>query len=423
MRRSSLFLLLVALACRRPAPPSDFVLRVAVVGPLAPLEPNVDSTSTTVAADLVMDALLAPDQQGTLTSKVLRRWERVDSRRYRIQIDPDARFSDGSPVRAEDVIASLAAKGLHGTVRGEWLEVEPETPGRLVEPELLYTAVFKRTATGFLGTGPFRFVEQTETRIALERRKPAPGRIRRVEILAFPTAREIFARVVRGDANAALGLDERQLELIDGIPTLKAFRGLAANAVTIAFNPRRLDAATRRRLVAALPMEEIAKAFSERCPAAVRLPVERPDLPPGRRFEVLVASFGTSTDRAALALRRALGKRGGEITTVDFFKMEAGLKAGAFDIAIVPYVVWPQNLLPFSLQSDGPWNWTHYSNPRVDAAFARGDFAAAKAELEKDPPIIELCRRERIGVVDARIKNPRMGWFGVLDTLPDWEVE
>jgi hypothetical protein len=49
--------------------------------------------------------------------------------------------------------------------------------------------------------------------------------------------------------------------------------------------------------------------------------------------------------------------------------------------------------------------------------------AAAKAELKADIAFIEICRRERIGVVDSRIKNPRMGWWGILDTLQDWEVD
>jgi hypothetical protein len=61
--------------------------------------------------------------------------------------------------------------------------------------------------------------------------------------------------------------------------------------------------------------------------------------------------------------------------------------------------------------------------PRVDAAFDRGDFAAARAELRADAAFVEICRRERIGVVDSRIKNPRMGWWGLLDTLQDWEVD
>ncbi len=422
MRRFLFALLLAGVACGRPAQRSDFVLRVAVVGPLAALEPNVGATFTTAAQDLVFDQFLTPDEHGVLTSRVLQRWEQVDGRHYRIQLR-ELRFSDGSPVRTEDMIASLAARKLQGTVRGEWLEVEPRDASLPVEPALLYTAVFKQTANGFLGTGPFHLVEQTETRIVLERNGALSHRINRVEILAFPTPRDTFSRVVRGDANAALGLDERQLELIEGIPTLKPIRRFSHISLTIAFNARHLDSATRRRLRAALPIDDIAKAFSESCHVGASAADERQDLPPGRSFEILVARYGSSTDRAALALRRALGTRGGEIARVDVTKAVESLSAGAFDIAVVPFVMWPQSVVALNWQSNAPYNWLRYSNPRVDAAFARGSFAAAKAELEADPPFIELCRRERIGVVDARIKNPRMGWWGILDTLPDWEVE
>jgi hypothetical protein len=421
--RRFLFVLLVGLACGRRAPQTDFVLRVAVVGPLAPLEPNVDSTFTTAAQDIVYDQFLTPDEQGVLTSRVLQRWELIDDQHYRIQLKPNLRFSDGSLARTQDAIASLGARGLRASVRGEWLEIEPQSSGVPVESMLIFAAAYKQTSAGYVGTGPFHLVEQTEARIVLERNRPKPRRVNRVEIVAFPTSRDTFSRVVRGDANATLGLDERQLELIEGIPTLKPIRHLAHNAVTIAFNPRRFGTAARRRLAASLPIHDIARAFSESCRVGAGVPVQRPEIPPGRSLEILLVRYNASLDRVALALRRALGSRGGEIARMDASDVLARWKAGAFDIAIVPHAVWPDPVLAFNWQSNAPWNWTRYSNPQVDAAFARGDFAAAKAELEADPPVIELCRRERIGVVDARIKNPRMGWWGILDTLPDWEVD
>jgi hypothetical protein len=58
----------------------------------------------------------------------------------------------------------------------------------------------------------------------------------------------------------------------------------------------------------------------------------------------------------------------------------------------------------------------------VDAAFYRGDVEAARAEMERDPPFVLVCRRQRIGAVDARLKNATLGHWGLLDTLPDWEV-
>ena len=39
------------------------------------------------------------------------------------------------------------------------------------------------------------------------------------------------------------------------------------------------------------------------------------------------------------------------------------------------------------------------------------------------PPVVLLCTPERIMVVDTRVKNPRIGPYGLLETLPDWEVQ
>ncbi len=47
---------------------------------------------------------------------------------------------------------------------------------------------------------------------------------------------------------------------------------------------------------------------------------------------------------------------------------------------------------------------------------------AAMDELRRDPPLVLVCRRERIVAVDSRIKNATLGTWGILETLPDWEV-
>lgn len=394
-------------------------------GSLEPFNAVVGVSYTTVAQDLVFDTFLMPDEQGVLTSRVLRRWERIDGQRYRVQLNPDLHFSDGALVSPNDAIASLAAQKLRGTIRGEWLEVEPMDANRLVEPALLYTILYRQTVIGSLGTGQFRFVSESPTGIVLERLHPLPRRIRRVEIVAYPTPREVLARVIRGDTNAALSLDERQLELLEGIQRLKPIRGLSHTSLSVVFNTRRLDVATRRRLAAILPVRDIAGVFADGCrtEAPARATVRYQVPPPGRRLEVLVPQLVVSLDRAALAVRRALGTRGGEVVRVNFPELEKRSKSGAFDIVVSPIVNWPDASIADVWRTGAPNNVTNYSNLSVDAALDKGDFLKAKAELEADIPYIPICRRERIGVVDSRIKNPRMGWWGLFDTLPDWEVE
>jgi hypothetical protein len=379
----------------------------------------------TAAQDLVFDTFLMPDEQGTMMSRVLRRWERIDGRHYRVQLDPALRFSDGSPVDDRDAIASLAAQKLRGTRRGEWLEIEPTDHRLLVESTLLFTILHKKTESGPLGIGPYRLVSESQSGFVLERIQPMARRISRVEIVAYGSPREVLARVLRGDANAALSLDEHHLELMEGNRRLKPIRNLSPGSLAVIFNHRRLSASLRRRLAALLPVPDVARALAESCRLNARLSLRRgyQEIPPGRRLEVLVPRMLVSMERSALAVRRSLGKRGGEVVQVDLGTFGIRWRAGTFDLLVVSTGMWPAPVLASVWRTGQQNNISRYSNPRVDAAFDRGDFAAARAELRADAAFVEICRRERIGVVDSRIKNPRMGWWGMLDTLQDWEVD
>jgi hypothetical protein len=61
VRRFLILLLLMAFACNHRPRPSEFVLRIAVPGPLKPFHPLVDETFTAAAADLVVDSILVSD--------------------------------------------------------------------------------------------------------------------------------------------------------------------------------------------------------------------------------------------------------------------------------------------------------------------------------------------------------------------------
>lgn len=63
-----------------------------------------------------------------------------------------------------------------------------------------------------------------------------------------------------------------------------------------------------------------------------------------------------------------------------------------------------------------------YSNPAVDHAIEAGDWDAAEAALQEDPPAAFVCTRDHVAVLDVRIKNPSLGPYDVLEALPDWEV-
>jgi peptide/nickel transport system substrate-binding protein len=99
--------LLCAIACAAPAPPPppDTVV-VALESAPAVLDPRftTDANSSLVAA-LVTDGLTASDARGEAIP-ALAEWKRLSPTEYSFRLRPEARFSDGTPVTAADVVAT-----------------------------------------------------------------------------------------------------------------------------------------------------------------------------------------------------------------------------------------------------------------------------------------------------------------------------
>jgi len=98
------------------------------------------------------------------------------------------------------------------------------------------------------------------------------------------------------------------------------------------------------------------------------------------------------------------------------------LKGQDFDLMVLRPLVWPPSAAALVWGSNSPYNQLNYRNPKVDAALKAGDWARALQELKNDPPVVFICTPERLAVVDSRVKNPQVGPYGYLETLPDWEV-
>ncbi len=399
-------------------PRDDFTLKIAVVGALAPLGHDVHRSATTYAQDLVYEAILRPEGAG-LRSRVLARWERVDATSLRALVADGLRFSDGSLVAVEDVTRSIRAAGLTVRQDKQWLEIEAGRHGLPVEAGLLMATLFKPSPAGDLGTGPFRLVTGDEKRLAVERVTPVPRRVNRVEIVSFPFIREAFARALKGEVNAVTGLDERQVELVDGVPGLRAVHSRGPHVPAVILNSRHLDPGLRRAIAEALPLEEIEElAQGKSCepPSGRRQAVP---LPAGAPLAITVVALDATLERAGLAIRRGLGSRGGDLIRRGPNEV---WNVREHAIALDNAIAWPPAVGALYWKANGPWNVSGYSNPAYDAAVEAGDFERAAAELKRDPPALFLCRRERIAAVDARLKDATLGSWGMLDTLPDWEV-
>ena len=128
-------------------------------------------------------------------------------------------------------------------------------------------------------------------------------------------------------------------------------------------------------------------------------------------------------DRFALAVRRRMADRGGNADIEPSTEVVKRLQQRQFDLATTRILVWPSSMAALAWRTGSPGNLIGYSNPAVDAALDAGDWAAAQAALHDDPPAAFVCTHDRYAVVDARIKNPTLGPYDLLETLPDWEVE
>jgi len=405
-----------ALSCVRAEPPPGFTLKMGVLGGVGEVTPDAHSGGAALATDLVFETLARPEPGGW-SSRFLRRWERVGPRRWRLDILPGARFSDGTAVLPDDIAETIQRKGirvLELTTSG--LLVETMGPDSL-ERELALTAVARQAGGRYLGTGPFAVTSLQPDRLVLTRVQPVPGRIARVEFVACATGREALVRLLRGELGAIPSMDPVGVELLDGVPTLRIIRSATPHAIAILLNPR-LPASERRALASSLPLPAIAAALRHE-PCCAGGPPERRAPPPGRPLSIGYPRSGAFR-RAALALRQGLGPRGGEVTP--FEVSELTRRAPELDLLTTSVLVRPPGVLARYLRTGAEWNFQGYSNPSYDAALAAGDEEAAAKALADDPSLVVVARRERVGAVDARLANAQLGDWGLLDLLPEWEV-
>jgi hypothetical protein len=422
VRRVLLAVLTAAFACRNSPYQREFRLRIAVVGPLHSLAPGAEPSASGYAEDWVFERLLRTASDGSPIAGLAARFHFSSPARVVLDLREGAKFSDGSAVTAEDVRQSLRRAGLEVRERPPGLLIESPS-GAAIEPFLRHELIYKRTGQAYIGSGPFRVVSLDRGRLLLRRIVQEPGKIDEVLLLGFPTAREPLAHTLAGDADLLIVSDPKQLEFFQGVSRLRVVRAHGANAIAVAMGVHRLDRAARTAIAAALPVESISRlVFGKECPPFSIAGGKSAALP-ARPLEVLVIGQDLPLEHTALAVARALGRSSGEIRFVSVTDAFRLARSQDFDLMMLRPLVWPPSAAAGLWASDSPLNELGYRNPRVDAALKAGDWARAMHELRDDPPVAFICTPERLAVVDSRIKNPQVGPYGYLETLPDWEVE
>jgi hypothetical protein len=390
-------------------------------GPLGRLTPLEEPGLASIAVPWVFEKLASVDASGELRPVMAASVTRIDGRSLRIELQHDVVFADGTPVRDADVVRSLGAVGLRVESAEGALIVASRDNGIPTDALLVRAPVYREAGGNFIGSGAFSLAAQSDTELRLVRRKPLPNKVNDVRVIAYPTPRDAFAHTLKGDANTIVDLEPRWLEFFRGVPTLQVVHGTGHSTDAIMFNLH-IPREERLQMVSALASERVRQlAYGDAECAESKMPGSDAEQTIRTGPALRVLSWGPF-ERLALAARRTLGERGGELSTVAPMEALSRLKTRDFDLFTVRPLMWPPSALAFNWRTTSPENFTGYSNAAFDRAVDASDWAAANRALREDPPAAFVCTREHLAIVDARIKNARLGPYEVLETLPDWEV-
>ncbi len=249
---------LVALCCAcRPSLKEASVtiaVRADVTG-FFPNPPTKDESFTNRVSAEIHEGLVRFDADGRLAPGLAERWETPDEQTYVFHLRPGLGFSDGTPLTAADVAASLLANIRMGWPTAGYLRnvasVEADGPLRLVVRTrapyslLLYklpwgyvlpAGVITRSPVPLVGAGPYRLASwERERGFTLVRNdhywgsRPAIGKVR-FEVV--PDASDRIARLLAGRVDV---VDEVPLERVDALRAEKAIRVFAGPSLRVLF--------------------------------------------------------------------------------------------------------------------------------------------------------------------------------------------
>jgi ABC-type oligopeptide transport system substrate-binding subunit len=397
-------------------------LRVATVGPLERVSANELGGLSRLAQDWVYERLATQDDSGNLVPALASLVEARSKGVVHFRLRSGATFSDGSPVTAQDVVQSLEAGELHAWADGEWIAVESRNPGLRVDWLVSFAFIFRRSAAGDLGTGPFVVESEDETRIVLRRRSPAPHRPDRIRLIGYSTPREALARTLKGDADVLPRVEPRLSEFFDRVDRLQLVRGTTSQAASVVFSSR-LPREQRRAIAATLNRREIARlAFGDSCHEWTG-PTAKAQAPLRGRLDVLSPLLDVGYQRMGSAVLRALGEHGGKLRLVPPTEAARLMGTGDFDLVVSPARIKPMSMAKLAFHSGSIGNQIKYSDPNVDQALDAGDWNRAFAALAENPPATFICLTERLLAIDSRIKDPKIGAWAPLEFLPEWEFK
>lgn len=471
-RRAALSILAVT-ACARPRRPSD-ALEVVIPNDPGTLDPRfVTDVYGLRISRLVHVALIAPDPNTAAPIPWAAQSIDDDGDGLLLSLREDARFHDGSPITANDVIATLRAlvdeklaspfRRVLGGVRATAIDAKrlrlvPSTPratlrGDLDFPILKADEAGRPRGAPLTGSGPFRLAS-AEGAVTLTGRRSIVVRTVRDE-----AARAL--RIVAGSVDVASNVLAPPLAL--SLPNrsdardLVATRRASAATTFLALQCERppLDRPEVRRAIgmaidrAAIVEAKLGGAATlagSLLPPTIALaPRTTSKLPhdPALARSVLAPlgarfTLATTTDRTRVGIARAIAQAISdagaptEVRTYEFGTFYARLAAGEFDLApmIAPEITDPDVLRWYVHSQSIPpraANRARFRDGHVDALLDRGlaggDRRAIYEELEarlfEAMPYVPLWHEDHVAVLSRRAASFRPSVDGRWGALAD----
>lgn len=319
-------ILLLAASCRREPDGSAVTIAVrADVTGFFPNPPMVDESFTNSVNGEVLEGLVRFDPEWRLAPAIAERWETPDELTYVFHLRAGLRFSDGRPVTADDVAASLLANTSKGWPTAGYVRsiasARAEGPLRVVirtrvpYPLLLYklhwgyvlpAARLSEDPIPLVGTGPYRLSSWRPGKgFTLERsetyRGPPPA-FRQARFEVVPDPQERIDRLLSGRVDVA---DEVPLQRTDELRKQPGIRVFSAPSLRVLFLTLRVneppfsDPRVREAIDLAIDRQELVeRAYDGKTVTAAQL------VPPsivGYNPSISAAPIDLARSRALLA--------------------------------------------------------------------------------------------------------------------------
>ncbi len=291
-----------------------------------PNPPAVSEAFTIDVAANVFDALVRFDRNLRPQPALAESWQNPDERTWVFRLRPDARFSDGSPVLASDVAASLRAVGERGFLTSFLLQdvedveadgasvvrIRTEHPSPLLLSQLTFGFVLPASALARspvppVGSGPYAVERWTPGEgLDLVRNPHASPRppFDRVRFVVTPDARGRAEALLSGRADVADDLPPAELDRLraDGRFRVESRPGLRVLFLAMRTNTGPFaDPRVREAVELAIDRDElVARALAGRAVPATQL------VPPMvMGFNPSIVPPRTDRERARELLRQA----------------------------------------------------------------------------------------------------------------------